>query len=183
MREPALALLELGSIARAFRTGDAMVKRAEVRVAMAEAVSPGNYLILISGGVAEVEESWRAGLADGGDAVVDSLYLPGAATPAVDAVHGVFGARGVDEALAVLETRSVAATVVACDAAVKEAPVRVTAMRLARGIGGRGVFVLGGALWDIEAAVEAARRAIEDRRCLLGCEVVPRPDPGFPGAL
>ena len=59
---PAIALIEFVSIARAIRTGDAMVKQAEVRVLRAEPVSPGKYLILITGGEAEVEESWREGL-------------------------------------------------------------------------------------------------------------------------
>ena len=51
---PAIALVELDSIARALPTGDAMVKRAEVQVLEAHPFSSGHYLILITGGEAEV---------------------------------------------------------------------------------------------------------------------------------
>lgn len=180
---PAIALLEFGSIARALRSGDAMVKKAEVRVALAEPISQGKYLVLVSGGEAEVEESWREGLADGGEAVVDSLFLPGVHADVVDAIHGARQQRSDLDSLAVIETGTVAGAIVAADAACKEAKVSLTAIRLGKGIGGRGVFTLAGNLWDVQASVEAARRSIEDRRCLIGTEIVPRPDARFTGGI
>lgn len=180
---PAIALLELSSIARAMRTGDAMVKRAEVRVALAEPVSPGKYLILLSGYEAEVEEAWAAGVADAGDALVESLYLPGVHGDVVEAVHGRRSLRGPEHSLGVIETGTVSAAIVAADAACKESPVCLLELRLAKGIGGKGVFTLGGELWDVQASVEAAVRSIEERRCLLGSEIIARPDAGFVGRL
>ena len=182
---PAIALLELDSIARALRTGDSMVKRAVVRVVLAEPVSPGKYLILVTGGEAEVEEAWRAGVADGGDAVVDSLYLPGVHGAVVDAMSGA-QARPLDpdaDSLGVLETSTVAAALVACDAACKTTSVCALELRLGRGIGGKGVFTLAGELWDVEAALDAAQGAIEERRAVLGREIIARPDGAFAGGL
>ena len=43
---PALALLELDSIARGYVVADAVVKRAPVTLSLAEAVTPGKYLLL-----------------------------------------------------------------------------------------------------------------------------------------
>jgi microcompartment protein CcmL/EutN len=180
---PAIALLEFSSIARALRSGDAMVKKAEVQVALAEPISPGRYLVLVSGREAEVDESWREGLADGGDAVIDSLYLPGVHADVVDAVHGARCKRGDEDSLGVVETSTVASAIVAADAACKEAPVALTELRLGKGIGGKGVFTLAGELWDVQASVEAARKAVEDRRCLVGTEIIPRPDARFAGDL
>ncbi len=60
--QPAIAVLELDSIAIGFRTGDAMVKRAPVEVTYAGTVHPGKYLVLVGGDVASVEESFAAGL-------------------------------------------------------------------------------------------------------------------------
>ena len=77
----------------------------------------------------------------------------------------------------------VAAAIVACDAACKEAPVAVLAMRLGKGIGGKGVFSLSGDLSDIEASVAAASRSVEARKTVIAVEIIPRPDPGFPGGL
>ncbi len=180
---PAIALLELDSIARALRTGDAMVKRALVEVAIAEPVSPGKYLILVTGTEAEVEESWQAGRADAGDHLVDSLYLPGVHKDAIAAVHGTTHSPESDLSLGVLETKTVSAAIVACDAALKTAPVTVLAMRLGKGIGGKGVFTLCGEQWDVEAALEAALTSIEDRRAVVAHELIPRPDPLFRGGL
>ena len=181
--QPAIALLELDSIARALRVGDAMVKRATIAVAHAGPVSPGKYLILVTGTVAEVEESWLAGRADGGDRLIDSLFLPGAHTAVVAAIHGATHALGDGLALGVIETKTVSAAIVACDAACKTADILVLEMRLAQGIGGKGVFTLSGEQWALEAAMEAAESAIEDRRALVGRELIPRPDPMFRGGL
>lgn len=181
---PAIALIEFDSIARALRTGDAMVKRALVDVAYAGPVSPGKYLILITGSEAEVDESWRTGRADGGDTVVDHLYLPGVHEDVVSAIHGGTHALDPDaDSLGVIETRTVAAAIVACDAACKTAPVRVLQMRLGKGIGGKGVFTLAGTQWDLEAALDAAVTSIEERRALIGRELIPRPDALFRGGL
>ncbi len=181
--QPALALIEFASIARALRSGDAMVKRADVSVALAEPISPGKYLVLIAGGEADVDESWRAGLADGGDAVVDSLFLPGVHADVVDAIGGASSQRSPEDSVAVVETGTVAAAIVAADAACKEAPVALTELRLGKGIGGKGVFTLAGELWDVQASVEAATRAIEERGAPVGVEIIPRPDERFAGGL
>ncbi len=180
---PAIALVEFNSIARALRSGDAMVKKAQVRVALSEPISPGKYLVLVSGLEAEVEESWRAGVADGAEAVVDSLFLPGVHLDVVHGIHGTTAQRRHDQSLGIIETASVAAAVLACDAACKEAPVELLEMRLGKGIGGKGVFTLGGELWDVQAAVAAACTAIEAKRSLLASEIIARPDSDFQGGL
>ena len=55
---PAVAALELASIARGVVCLDAMAKRAENAIVAARTISPGRYLILLSGTVAEIED-WR----------------------------------------------------------------------------------------------------------------------------
>ncbi|MFV2071815.1 MAG: BMC domain-containing protein, partial [Thermoanaerobaculales bacterium] len=57
MIEPALALIDFGSIAAGIEAADAMAKRAQVAVLRAGTVQPGRYLVLIGGSVADVEES------------------------------------------------------------------------------------------------------------------------------
>ena len=77
LRGPAIALLELESIARGYRVADAVLKRADVHIALAEAVSPGKFLLLFDGGVAEVEESLTAGKEAAGSLLVGELFLTG----------------------------------------------------------------------------------------------------------
>ena len=59
----ALALLEVASLARGVVAADAVAKQAQVELLECSPVSPGKYLILFAGGVAEVDESLRAGAA------------------------------------------------------------------------------------------------------------------------
>ena len=71
----ALALLELRSLARGLRSLDALVKKAPVEVLEANLIEPGRFLILIAGGVAEVEVSLEAALATADDDIVDQMLL------------------------------------------------------------------------------------------------------------
>src|SRR5438094_10350399 len=73
---PALGLVELSSIGRGMATCDAMVKRAPVQVLAARPGSPGKYLVLVCGGVAEVGEAMDAGCARAKEALLDRLFLP-----------------------------------------------------------------------------------------------------------
>ena len=57
--EPALALLELDSIAAGIEAGDAMAKRAPIEILRAGTVHPGKYLVLVGG--AGPCSIWRSG--------------------------------------------------------------------------------------------------------------------------
>src|SRR5260370_447305 len=172
---PALALLEIESIARGMVVADALVKRAPVELALAEPVSPGKYLLLFSGGVAETEEAFKAGIEAAGSTLLDKLFLSRPAPRLLEALKDKFDETWGDS-FAIVETHSAASTLRAADSALKRAEVWVRRLHLARGIGGKGYFVLTRALDMIEAAVEASAAAIEPQ--LLGAaEVTPRPPP------
>jgi len=171
---PALALIELGSIARGYQVADAMVKKAPVALLDCRPVSPGKLLILVAGDVASVDEAFRRGLEIAADRVVDKLFLPQAHDMIAPAVRGEATAAGGVDSLAIIETTTVAAAILAADAAAKAAAVRIIEMQLARGIGGKAFFTLSGDLAEIEAAVEAATGAI-DRALLVLTEIIPAP--------
>ena len=56
---PALALVELSSIAAGMQAADAMAKRASIDVLKAGTVHNGKYLVLVGGQVADVEAAVR----------------------------------------------------------------------------------------------------------------------------
>ncbi len=171
---PALAVIELQSIARGHRVADAMLKRAPVRLMRAEAVSPGKFLVLVEGDVAAVDESFRVGTDVAGDRAVDTLFLPQPHATLWPALAGEANAAEGVEALGIVETTTVAATVRAADAAAKAARVRVTEMQLARGIGGKAFFTVTGPLGEVEAAVEAAVGVLDAAR-VHTTEIIPAP--------
>ena len=158
---PALALLELASIAVGIEAGDAMVKRAPVDVVHAGTVHPGKYLVLVAGAVADVEEALRAGLEVGASCLLDTVFLPNVHRQVVAALRGLRRA-GTGDALGIVETATVAASIEAADAGVKGARVELLELHLADGIGGKGYLLFDGSVSDVEAAVAAAVERISD---------------------
>jgi microcompartment protein CcmL/EutN len=176
MVEPALALVEFSSIAVGIRTADAMVKRASIEVIKTGTVQPGKYLVLIGGLVADVEESLAAGREMGGEAVVDYVYLPQVHPEVVDAVGGGRVPQAVD-AVGVIETTTVAAAIHAADAGIKGAEVHLIEVRLADGLGGKGIVLFSGLVADVEVAVEIGVGVLEQPGLLVQQVVIPQLHP------
>jgi len=159
MLQPAIALLELDSIAVGIEAGDAMAKRSPIDVIYAGTVHPGKYLVLVGGAVADVEEALEAGRAVGGPSILDTVLLADVHPEVVAAMRGTrLVATG--EALGVIETRTVASIIDAADAGVKGARVRLLELRLADGLGGKAYLLFDGHVSDVEAAVEIGRERI-----------------------
>ena len=153
--EPALALLEFDSIAIGIVAGDGMVKRAPVQRIVSGTVQPGRYLVMVTGDVASVEEAVRAGKEIGAAALSDAVFLPNVHPDVVTALAGETTGE-LHDALGVIETRTVPAALVAADAGLKGAAVALLQLRLADGLGGKGLALFTGLVSDVEAAVELA---------------------------
>ncbi len=171
--EPAIALLELASIAIGMMTGDAMVKRAPVEVIYAGTVHPGKYLVLVGGDVACVEEALEAGRRTAAAALIDQIYLPGVASAVVAALRGT-RCSITGEALGVVETHTVAATVGAADRGVKGAEVGLLEIRLADRLGGKAYCMFSGTVGDVEAAVDLAVAGLTSPDQLVAQVVIPQ---------
>ena len=135
---PALAVIEMGSLSRAYVVLDAVVKKAPVTVAQFAEVTPGKTVLVFVGEVSPVEESVAEGRVVAGDALLDHLFLPGV-HPAVVAMVLSRPIPPEVDALAVLETTTACAAVRAADAGLKAAEVGLLKIRLAAGIGGKGL--------------------------------------------
>ena len=172
---PALALVEVSSIARGMVVSDACVKKAEIRLIASQPISPGKYITLFWGEVAEVYEAYEEGLRVAAEVVVDRLFLPGAHPSVLEVLTGISQPSPVD-ALGIVETFAVASTLLASDAACKGAAVQLLEVRLATGIGGKAYFIVSGELHDVEAAVEAAKGVTPSQQ-VSRIEVIARPAP------
>jgi microcompartment protein CcmL/EutN len=160
--QPALALLEFSSIAIGIEAGDAMIKRAPVALIQSGTVQPGNYLVMVVGDVASVEEAVDAGQETGASALLDMVFLPNVHP---DVVTGIGGGRDLQEgeALGVVETHTVAAAIHAADAGLKGAEVALWQLRLADGLGGKGLALFTGLVADVEAAMAIAVERVSDQ--------------------
>src|SRR5207244_828200 len=124
-------------------------------------VEPGRHLTLIDGSVDDVRNALRRGRAALGPDLHDELFLAGPHASLVPALKGL-PAAGTIDALGLIECGSVAATLLAADAAAKQAAVRLVALRVAPGLGGKGLAALAGEVSDVESAVARGAAVAED---------------------
>src|SRR6185503_17840788 len=171
-----IAAVETSSIAQGIVAADAMVKRAEVDLLQASVLSPGRYWILIGGRVADVRSAHARGIEVAADTLLDQLFIPQLHDGVMPALRGLVAPSDAD-AVGVLETLTAASAIVAADAAAKAAGIVVADLRLANGIGGKGVVTVTGTLPDVEAAVAAGRADAQKRGLLARAVVIPRMHP------
>jgi microcompartment protein CcmL/EutN len=169
----AIAAIETSSIAQGTVVGDAMVKTAEVDLVEASMLSPGKYWVLIGGEVATVRAAYRRGVEIAAETLLDSLFIPQLHEMVVPALRGTAPPADHD-ALGVLETMTAASAIVAADQAAKAADVLLRDIRLANGLGGKGVVFLTGAVSDVQAAIEAGRTEALKKGLLARSVVIPR---------
>jgi microcompartment protein CcmL/EutN len=175
MSHVAIAAVETSSIAQGFVVADAMVKQAEIEVIEATTLSPGRFWVMIGGEVATVRASHRRGVEVAADTLLDDLFIPQLHDGVLAALRGTVSRSG-DDALGVIETLSAASAIVAADLAAKAARITLRDLRLANGIGGKGVVTLSGEVSDVQAAIAAGQAQARPRGLLARTVVIPRLD-------
>ena len=173
---PALALVEFSSIAGGILAADAMIKKAPINVIKTGTVQPGKYLVLIGGSVADVEESLAAGEMVGERHLLDTIFLPDVHPEVVESIGGG-RVPDANDAVGVIETTTVSAAIHAADAGIKGAYVHLIEVRLADGLGGKGITLFSGLVADVEAAVEIGSEALSDPELLVETVVIPKLHP------
>ena len=180
--DTAVAAIETSSIAQGTVAADAMAKTAEVEILELGPLSPGKFWVLIGGEVASVRAAWQRGREVAADALLDSFFIPSLHAGVLPALRGTAPAQD-HEALGVIETLTAASAIVAADRAAKAAGVALRDLRLANGLGGKGVLWLSGALGEVQAAVEAGRSEALQQGLLARAVVIPRLHPRMKARL
>ncbi len=174
-RYPTIAVVELSSIADGIYCTDALLKKAPIAMLKSGTVSGGRYLIIIGGSTAAVEESLNEALEVGQASRLDHMFLP----DVHEQVHDVvLGQRQpvVQDAVAILETATVAANVRAAELALKGTRVRLTELRLADyEMSGKAISLFNGELAEVEAAMDLAGGFLRGRRDYVQHRIIPQP--------
>lgn len=172
--EYSVGILELKSIAKGVQAADDALKSAGIRLISAQPVCPGKFELLFTGELAQVEASMdkiRSGYAS---YLIDSVLL-GRIDPNV--VKALLGAQTEARrgAVGVIETFSVASSILAADTAVKTSNVDILELRAARGVGGKGIVYVTGEIADVNAAVEAGSKYAKEQGLFVGNSVIGSP--------
>ena len=176
--EPCIGLLELCSVARGVEVADAVLWEAAVDMLFAAPVQPGKYILLFSGGVQDVGSAARRGAEVAGQDLVDQLVIPQLHEQVIPILKRTGGhINGQIDAVGVVETTTVAQSILSADLALKTASVDLLDLRLANGLGGKSYFVLTGEVSDVRSSVGAGARQAEEAGLLAREVVIPRPHP------
>ena len=167
-----LGIVETNSIAAGVEAGDIMMKTAFVKLESAQPTCPGKYVIMISGDTAAVTASVNAGKKIAADSLVNSIVISSLHEQVIPALACATVPEH-KEAVGVIETFSIAAAVIAADAAVKAADVELIEIRLGRGLGGKSFVLLCGGTAEVKAAVSAAKNQEDVKGLLLRTVVIP----------
>lgn len=171
-----LGVLEFNSIAVGIKAMDEMVKAAPVNIIDAKTICPGKYVVIISGDVASVDVSITAGKAAGEGYILDELFIPNLHRYVIPAIVGAVEC-DVWDAVGVIESFSVVASIEAGDIAAKTADVIITEIRLATGLGGKSYIKMIGRIHEVEAAVNASVEYVKTKGLLCKEVIIPKPHP------
>ncbi len=172
----AVGMVEFTSIATGIDASDRMLKSAPIEPIFFKSICPGKFIAAVSGEVGAVKVSVEAGRSAHPDTVVDWFVLPNIHADVAKALGGACGA-GERKSLGVIETFSAVAVILAADAAVKAAQVRLFDVRIALALGGKGYVLLTGDVSACRTAVEAGSQIATQRGLLVHRLVVTSPSP------
>ena len=171
---PALAMIEVSSIARGLHCTDAMLKVADVKLVMSRSICSGKFMVLVAGEQAEVEASLSEGLDVARECTIDHVLIANvhpAVFPALSSTTVIENRA----ALGILESFSVASLIEAIDHVAKEANVEVVHCRLAMALGGKAYLVFTGDVDAVRYSLVAGARVVEERGLLVNKVVIPDP--------
>ena len=172
---PAIAVVEFNSIADGIFTTDALLKKSPIAMIKSGTVSGGRYLTIFGGTTGSVGESLTEALTVGAGSVLDHAFLPDVHANVHDAVLGKHAACE-QEAVAILETDTIAANVRAAEAALKGTEVALVEIRLAEyEMSGKAISVYNGVLHEIEAAMNIAGETLRGRSAFTRHRIIARP--------
>ena len=170
----AIGMIETNNIPAGINAGDAMLKAADVRLVIAQAVCAGKYIVMIAGDVAAVKSAVSDGKPVAGNYLVDDIVIPNVEDQVIAAINACTEA-GEVRALGIIETYSLASAVICADSAAKAADVRLIEIRLGRGLGGKAFFTMNGDVAAVKAAVDAALEEGQEHGMIVNSVVIPAP--------
>lgn len=170
----AIGVIELKNVPKGVEATDDALKSAGVTLVTAHPSCPGKYEIILTGSISDVTAATTHVLKKFDGYVIDSSIM-GRIDQSV--IKALFGTEKSEKSgsLGILETFSAATCIKAADLAVKTAKVEIYDLRVSRGLGGKGVFLITGEVGDVTAAIEAGANYAMREGMLSASSVIAAP--------
>lgn len=170
----AIGVIEIKTISKGYLVSDGILDLVSVEIVMAQPVCPGKFVLILAGGVAEVENAVAFANRKYSEAVVDSTVLGRIEEEVYLSLVGAAetAQRG---AVGIIETFSIAAVIQAADTAVKTSGVEIMEIRIARGMGGKCYALFTGSVSNVEDAVKNGGAQATEEGLLVDTAVIASP--------
>jgi microcompartment protein CcmL/EutN len=169
-----VGVIELKNVPKGVEATDDALKSAGVEMVEAHPSCPGKYEIILTGTISNVTAAVEHVREKFGGYVVDSAIMGRIDEQVITALFGTQKSERKGS-LGVLETFSAATCIKAADIAVKTARVEIFDLRVSRGMGGKGVFMITGEVGDVTAAIEAGANYAKQSGMLSASSVIAAP--------
>ncbi len=173
-RYNAVGMAEFSTIAIGMSATDRAVKNQKLVLLKSGMICPGRFLLVFGGSHASVQSAVQQIEAHYGAYLAGSCVIGNLSAGVLEAVAHCVDCTGA-QALGVLETADAVSAIAVADECVKTAQVAVAQLRLAQGIGGKGVVVIAGGVAEISAAVLRAAEGAERQGKLIAHTVISNP--------
>lgn len=173
-----LGMLEYKSVSAGIECCDTVLKAAHVELIQSLPVCAGKYIIVIRGETGAVNAAVEAGKEISGFNLIDTIIIPNL-HPDIFPALTASGDFGKIEAVASVESFSIAAAVIAADIALKTADIRMIEIRIGKGLGGKSFFNFTGEIGAVKESEKTARDYLEKNGWLVYSCVLPNPHPSL----
>ena len=170
-----LGMVEYRTVSAGLRAADLIAKAAEVDLLEARIVSPGKYLLMLSGELGAVQAAVEASREQIPNGLIDTFILGNPHPDIFPAIRRQNTFETV-EALGIIETFTAASAIKAADAAAKSAIVRLMDIRIENEMCGKALVLFTGSIANVTEAGRIARLPLETNGTLLDYAVIPHPD-------
>lgn len=177
-----IGLLEIKNIPVGIQAADEILKSADIKMWTATSVCPGKYIIAVTGSLGPVRAAMAAGRRVAEPFVVMDRVINHVRE---DLPAAIWGMVSVEEyaAIGVIETISALSAITVGDMVTSAANVKLAAVRVAHGLGGKGLVVFTGDVSAVRVAVRRCGQRLADTGEITSHCVIPSPHPDLIKAL
>lgn len=170
----AIGVIEYSSIGKGIESLDAMLKCADVSVIDSRMVCIGKYFVVITGEVAAVSNSLKAGEEVAGSYVIGAKVVPSVAEGVLEKINATIVKDNIN-ALGILETKDLAFGVYGANAIKKSSSVDLLRVSMQLGLGGKCIVLFTGDVASVQNALEVAKTKIGDASKVISAVTIPSP--------
>jgi len=170
----AIGVIEFNSIGKGIESLDAMLKCADVSVIDSRMVCVGKYFVVITGEVAAVSDSLKAGEEVAGVHVLGAKVIPSVAEGVLEKINVKLVKDNI-QALGILESKDLAYGLYGANAIKKSSSVDLLKVSMQLGLGGKCIVLFTGDVASVQNALEVAKEKIADPSKIVSAVTIPSP--------